>query len=146
MVSHYNAKIAGRSATTCNTPLPSLVVCPSTVCGHWKDEIRKFIANRQDLDCLIYGQKSHLSRSSGNLGRNSQKEHIMDLISNKKVENLVVISSYDIVRSDVEFFSSYCIIVDDWYVLNVPSHVDFAYVNFDFSGMDTTVVLNMCIF
>ena len=104
--SHYNAKIAGRSAITCNTPLPSLVICPSTVCGHWKDEIRKFIANRQDLDCLIYGQKSHLSRSSGNLGRNSQKEHIMDLISNKKVENLVVISSYDIVRSDVEFFSS----------------------------------------
>ena len=105
--SHFNTKSARNVSPSSSTaPLPSLVICPSTVCGHWREEIRKFIPERQHLDCIIYGQKSHLTNRNGAGNRDVQKEHITNLVLKEKVENLVVISSYDIVRSDCEFFAS----------------------------------------
>ena len=102
--SHFRNITSQNSSYTANNPsLPSLVICPSTVCGHWKEEIRKFVADPQHLDGIIYGQKSFINNRNGN--RDGIKKHIIDLITNG-VKNLVVITSYDIVRSDIDFFKS----------------------------------------
>lgn len=84
-------------------PLPSLVVCPPTLTGHWVYEIEKFVPS-QFLNPLHYtgppGERSRLQKRV--------KKH-----------NLVV-ASYDIVRNDIEFFSSlhwnYCIL-DEGHVI-----------------------------
>lgn len=83
--------------------LPSLVVCPPTLTGHWVYEIEKFVSS-QFLNPLHYtgppGERSRLQKRV--------KKH-----------NLVV-ASYDIVRNDIEFFSSlhwnYCIL-DEGHVI-----------------------------
>ena len=102
--SHYQTNfLTNPTHETGNSCLPSLVICPSTVCGHWKEEIRKFIPDPKYLDGLIYGQKSYSTGRNGN--RDEIKKYIADLVI-KGAKNLVVITSYDIVRSDVDFFKS----------------------------------------
>ena len=64
-----------------NSALPSLVICPSTLCGHWNEEIKKFIVDRQHLDCIIYGQKALLPGHRGNGNRDAQKRNLIDLIA-----------------------------------------------------------------
>uniref|UniRef100_A0A3Q0KR15 Helicase mot1, putative n=1 Tax=Schistosoma mansoni TaxID=6183 RepID=A0A3Q0KR15_SCHMA len=67
-------------------PPISLVICPSTLCAHWFHEIQHF-AQTEDLNPLIYG-------GSPSVRQNLQsKLHQYD----------VIITSYDLVRSDVGF-------------------------------------------
>lgn len=68
--------------------LPSLVICPPTLTGHWVYEVNKFVSNKF-LKPLHY------------VGFPNEREKLRPKLSS---HNLVV-ASYDIVRKDISFFS-----------------------------------------
>lgn len=88
-----------------SSPLPSIVICPPTLTGHWVYEVEKFIS-REYLNPLHYHGPP--------VERNKLKPKV-------KKHNLVV-ASYDIVRNDIEFFSSfrwnYCILDEGHIIKN----------------------------
>ncbi|KPJ12691.1 TATA-binding protein-associated factor 172 [Papilio machaon] len=71
--------------------LPSLVVCPPTLTGHWVFEVNKFIDSKY-LRPLQY------------VGPPTERERLRALARADKY-NLIV-ASYDIVRKDIDFFST----------------------------------------
>ncbi|XP_030026584.2 TATA-binding protein-associated factor 172 isoform X2 [Manduca sexta] len=83
--------------------LPSLVVCPPTLTGHWVFEVMKFIPNKF-LKPLQY------------VGPPIERERLRHQV---KYYNFIV-ASYDIVRKDIDFFSSikwnYCVL-DEGHVI-----------------------------
>ncbi|KAK9499893.1 hypothetical protein O3M35_002836 [Rhynocoris fuscipes] len=85
-------------------PLPSLVICPPTLTGHWVFEVEKFLSKKY-LNPLQYA------------GPPAERERLMK--KQVKKHNLIV-ASYDIVRKDIDFFSSihwnYCIL-DEGHVI-----------------------------
>ncbi|XP_064613763.1 TATA-binding protein-associated factor 172-like [Liolophura sinensis] len=86
-------------------PLPSIVVCPPTLTGHWLYEIDKFVSKDQ-LNPLQYtGPPCERAR----LQKRAKKHN-------------VIIASYDIVRNDIDFFSSirwnYCILDEGHIIKN----------------------------
>lgn len=85
------------------SPLPSIVVCPPTLTGHWVDEVSKF-CSREFLNPLHY------------TGPPSERMRLQHLV---KKHNLVV-ASYDVVRNDIDFFKNikfnYCIL-DEGHVI-----------------------------
>ncbi|KDR13008.1 TATA-binding protein-associated factor 172 [Zootermopsis nevadensis] len=84
-------------------PLPSIVICPPTLTGHWMYEVEKFLS-RDYLNPLQY------------IGPPAERDKLRSKV---KFHNLVV-ASYDIVRKDIDFFSSikwnYCIL-DEGHVI-----------------------------
>ena len=69
--------------------LPSIVICPPTLTGHWMDEVEKFVS-ADILNPLHYtGPPSERLR-----------------LRSRAVHHNLIIASYDIVRNDLEFFSS----------------------------------------
>lgn len=70
-------------------PLPSLVICPPTLIGHWVYEVEKFLSKKY-LKPLQYN------------GTPTEREKLRIKF---KIYNLIV-ASYDIVRKDINFFSS----------------------------------------
>lgn len=85
------------------SPLPSIVVCPPTLTGHWVDEVGKF-CSKEFLNPLHY------------TGPPSERMRLQHLV---KKHNLVV-ASYDVVRNDIDFFKNikfnYCIL-DEGHVI-----------------------------
>ncbi|KAJ8949069.1 hypothetical protein NQ318_016971 [Aromia moschata] len=84
-------------------PLPSLVVCPPTLTGHWVYEVEKFL-NHKYLRPLQYN------------GSPTEREKLRHKF---KRHNLIV-ASYDIVRKDISFFSNIkwnYIILDEGHVI-----------------------------
>ncbi|KAG5831429.1 hypothetical protein ANANG_G00303630 [Anguilla anguilla] len=83
--------------------LPSLVVCPPTLTGHWVDEVGKFCA-KEFLNPLHY------------TGPPTERARLQHQV---KKHNLVV-ASYDVVRNDIDFFRNikfnYCIL-DEGHVI-----------------------------
>jgi len=67
----------------------SLVVCPATLGGHWMEEVSKFVS-KQFLNPFLY-----FGPPGARAGLRPQIPH----------HNLII-TSYDIVRNDVEFFGS----------------------------------------
>ena len=88
--------------------LPSLVVCPSTLTGHWYFETLKFIDERH-LKPIDYAKMRFFKDFKDNL-KDGQSEYSL------------VIASYDIVRNDISFFSSvawnYCILDEGHIIKN----------------------------
>ncbi|KAF8793895.1 TATA-binding protein-associated factor 172 like protein [Argiope bruennichi] len=86
-------------------PLPSLVVCPPTLTGHWMYEVEKFISSTF-LNPIHY------------TGPPIER---MRLRAKAKTHNLVI-ASYDIVRNDIDFFGSihwnYCILDEGHIIKN----------------------------
>ncbi|KAG9344401.1 hypothetical protein JZ751_011071 [Albula glossodonta] len=84
-------------------PLPSLVVCPPTLTGHWVDEVGKF-CTKEYLNPLHY------------TGPPTERARLQHQV---KKHNLVV-ASYDVVRNDIDFFRNikfnYCIL-DEGHVI-----------------------------
>ncbi|CAG2199104.1 BTAF1 [Mytilus edulis] len=84
-------------------PMPSIVVCPPTLIGHWVYEVNKFVDVKY-LNPLMYagppGERTRLQKKV--------KKH-----------NLIV-ASYDVVRNDIDFFGSinwnYCVL-DEGHVI-----------------------------
>uniref|UniRef100_A0A0A9X8J8 TATA-binding protein-associated factor 172 n=1 Tax=Lygus hesperus TaxID=30085 RepID=A0A0A9X8J8_LYGHE len=88
------------------SPLPSLVVCPPTLTGHWVYEVEKFVPDRNFLRPLLYA--------------GTPNERIK-LRSHARRHQLIV-ASYDIVRKDIDFFSAikwnYCILDEGHMIKN----------------------------
>ncbi|XP_015202494.1 TATA-binding protein-associated factor 172 isoform X1 [Lepisosteus oculatus] len=101
---HYlRAQEYAKSKAADCAPLPSLVVCPPTLTGHWVDEVGKFCA-KEYLNPLHY------------TGPPTERARLQHQV---KKHNLVV-ASYDVVRNDIDFFRNikfnYCIL-DEGHVI-----------------------------
>lgn len=101
---HHDRKLKYKATKKADcAPLPSLVVCPPTLTGHWVFEVEKF-TSRKYLSALQYA------------GPPAERERLRKQV---KKHNLIV-ASYDIVRKDIDFFSSikwnYCIL-DEGHVI-----------------------------
>ena len=84
--------------------LPSLIVCPPTLSGHWQQEIQQFAPF---LSCMAYvGPTADRVRMRDQLGRTD-----------------VVITSYDICRNDIDVFApiswNYCVL-DEGHLIKNP--------------------------
>ncbi|KAM9345373.1 TATA-binding protein-associated factor 172 [Symphorus nematophorus] len=93
---------AKTKAADCS-PMPSLVVCPPTLTGHWVDEVGKF-CTKEYLNPLHY------------TGPPTERMRLQHQV---KKHNLIV-ASYDVVRNDIDFFRNikfnYCIL-DEGHVI-----------------------------
>lgn len=94
-------------------PLPSLVVCPSTLVGHWAFEIEKFIPT-DILNPLQYA--------------GSPQERI-DLRSRFPKHN-IIITSYDVLRKDIDYLATqvwnYCILDEGHIIKSAKSKITMA--------------------
>ncbi|XP_068114094.1 TATA-binding protein-associated factor 172 [Hyperolius riggenbachi] len=92
-----------RSKSADCLPLPSLVICPPTLTGHWVDEVGKF-CSKEYLNPLHY------------TGPPTERVRLQHQV---KRHNLIV-ASYDVVRNDIDFFRNmkfnYCIL-DEGHVI-----------------------------
>ncbi|MCI4376245.1 hypothetical protein PGIGA_G00186100 [Pangasianodon gigas] len=101
---HYlRAQEYARTKAADCCPLPSIVVCPPTLTGHWVDEVGKF-CTKEYLNPLHY------------TGPPTERARLQHQV---KKHNLVV-ASYDVVRNDIDFFRNikfnYCIL-DEGHVI-----------------------------
>ncbi|XP_032595951.1 TATA-binding protein-associated factor 172 [Drosophila grimshawi] len=90
------------------SPLPSLVICPPTLTGHWVYEVEKFLA-----------PQSPVLRPLHYFGFPVGREKLRSQIGTTC--NLVV-ASYDTVRKDIDYFSSihfnYCVLDEGHIIKN----------------------------
>lgn len=101
---HFERSEVHRNAKSVDSVhLPSLVVCPPTLTGHWKHEIKTYASN---LKCVIY------------TGVKAERERLVSSLSKYDV----VIMSYDIVRNDIESLGQqdwhYCILDEGHIIKN----------------------------
>ncbi|OMJ07228.1 TATA-binding protein-associated factor [Smittium culicis] len=111
---HYTRRIdfeasQGRKADSCH--LPSIVVCPPTLLAHWEEEILKYV------DCLkplMYG------------GIPSERRALI-----RKIKSYdVIIVSYDVLRNDIDYFSTinynYCVLDEGHVIKNSKAKLTLA--------------------
>ncbi|KAM3606110.1 uncharacterized protein V6R79_010725 [Siganus canaliculatus] len=101
---HYlRAQEYAKTKAADSSPMPSLVVCPPTLTGHWVDEVSKF-CTKEYLNPLHY------------TGPPTERMRLQHQV---KKHNLIV-ASYDVVRNDIDFFKNikfnYCIL-DEGHVI-----------------------------
>lgn len=88
-----------------SVPLPSIVICPPTLVGHWVYEVKKFV-DGEYLNPLMYA------------GPPAER---LKLQKKVKKHNLIV-ASYDVVRNDIDFFGAlkwnYCILDEGHIIRN----------------------------
>ncbi|KAJ2617064.1 TATA-binding protein-associated factor mot1 [Coemansia sp. RSA 1365] len=81
-------------------PLPTLVVCPPTLIGHWENELRQYTVAPDTLRPLCYA------------GSPAERRPLIPRITSNEVD--VVIMSYDVVRNDIELLANqnwnYCVL------------------------------------
>jgi TATA-binding protein-associated factor len=86
--------------------LPSLIVCPPTLTGHWYYEILKYAENLQPI---LY------------TGNSKERTKLLSKLSNKDV----VITSYEVVRNDIstleDFSWLYCILDEGHVIKNAKT-------------------------
>lgn len=92
---------------------PSLIICPSTLVGHWVYEIEKFI----DSSLLTTLQYIGSAQERSSLRAEFSKYN-------------AIVTSYDVVRKDIdyirEFFWNYCILDEGHIIKNSKSKVTVA--------------------
>lgn len=106
--------IAERQTTDSSEELPpSLIVCPSTLVGHWAYEIEKYI------DGSLISTLQYVGTTQDRISLRSyfEKHH-------------VIITSYDVVRKDVDYLGelqwNYCILDEGHVIKNARSKVTVA--------------------
>ncbi|EMD00379.1 hypothetical protein BAUCODRAFT_144057 [Baudoinia panamericana UAMH 10762] len=91
--------------------MPSLIVCPPTLTGHWKQEIRTYAPF---LNAVAY------------VGPPAERNRVRHLVDTADV----VITSYDIARNDVEFLVAqnwnYCVLDEGHLIKNPKAKITMA--------------------
>lgn len=101
-------------------PLPSLIVCPSTLTEHWLYEIDKFLPEdmKGSLNSVAYS--GLLSERVSMRSRIFNDEQSNDKHNRNSIS--LVIASYDIVRNDIDFFKevhwNYCVLDEGHIIKN----------------------------
>lgn len=102
-----------RALNNCETIHPSLIICPSTLVGHWAFEIEKFI-------------DASLMRTLQYVGSAPDRVSLREQF----VKHNVIITSYDVVRKDVDFLGqclwNYCILDEGHIIKNAKSKITIA--------------------
>ncbi|XP_019852330.1 PREDICTED: TATA-binding protein-associated factor 172 isoform X2 [Amphimedon queenslandica] len=92
------------------SPLPSIVICPPTLTGHWYYEVKKF-CELEHLNPIQY------------CGPPAVRGRLQKVVSDYDL----VIVSYDIVRNDIDFFSgihwNYCVLDEGHIIKNTKTKV-----------------------
>ena len=101
---HMRAEEFARTRSSDNRRMPSLIVCPPTLSGHWQQEIQQFAPF---LSCLAY------------VGPSQDRVRLRDQIGTTDI----VITSYDICRNDIDIFIplswNYCVL-DEGHLIKNP--------------------------
>lgn len=89
---------------------PSLIICPSTLVGHWVYEIEKFI------DSSVISSLQYVGSSQDRVALRSQFQKYN-----------VIVTSYDVIRKDVEhlrqMFWNYCVLDEGHIIKNAKSKI-----------------------
>lgn len=116
---HHYIMARWQSGESKNRPLPSIVICPPTLTGHWLYEVGKFVSAKH-LNLLHYtGPPFERAKLKNKIKKALQ---ISQSKAGDKVKNHcnLIIASYDLVRNDIDFFSAirwnYCIL-DEGHVI-----------------------------
>ncbi|KAG7916333.1 hypothetical protein KL905_004736 [Ogataea polymorpha] len=100
---HLRAEEHKKTHSTETRKLPSLIVCPPSLTGHWEQEFEQYAPF---LNVVVYAGSPSLRAS----------------IRPQLAEADVVVTSYDVVRNDVEFVSSidynYCVLDEGHIIKN----------------------------
>ncbi|KAL6713330.1 TATA-binding protein-associated factor mot1 [Lecanora helva] len=101
---HTRAEEYAKTKSSDSRRLPSLIVCPPTLSGHWQQEIRQFAPF---LTCLAY------------VGPSPDRAKLKDRLGTTDI----VITSYDICRNDIDTFAAlswnYCVL-DEGHLIKNP--------------------------
>ncbi|XP_022880908.1 TATA-binding protein-associated factor BTAF1 [Olea europaea var. sylvestris] len=101
------------AANNSNDLPPSLIVCPSTLVGHWVYEMEKFI------DSSVLTTLQYIGSAQERLSLQPQFD-----------KHNVIVASYDVVRKDIDFLShlswNYCILDEGHIIKNSKSKVTVA--------------------
>lgn len=99
-----------RALNNCEDVQPSLIVCPSTLVGHWAFEIEKYI----DASLISTLQYSGSAQERICLREQFHKHN-------------VIITSYDVVRKDIDYLGqslwNYCILDEGHIIKNAKSKI-----------------------
>ncbi|CAA3010787.1 TATA-binding -associated factor BTAF1 isoform X1 [Olea europaea subsp. europaea] len=102
--------VAEHIAVNANDLPPSLIVCPSTLVGHWVYEIEKFI------DSSLLTTLQYIGSAQERLSLQPQFD-----------KHSVIVTSYDVVRKDIDYLSqlfwNYCILDEGHIIKNSKSKV-----------------------
>ncbi|KAF7509289.1 hypothetical protein GJ744_008183 [Endocarpon pusillum] len=101
---HMRAEEYAKTGAPDSRPLPSLIICPPTLSGHWQQEIKQYAPF---LSCVAY------------VGPPSERNRRRDQLTGADI----VITSYDICRNDNEVFLpinwNYCVL-DEGHLIKNP--------------------------
>lgn len=102
--------IVERRASNNSEDPPSLIICPSTLVGHWVYEIEKFI------DASVISSLQYVGSSQERVALRSQFQNYN-----------VIVTSYDVIRKDVEhlrhMFWNYCVLDEGHIIKNAKSKI-----------------------
>lgn len=101
---HMRMEEYAKTGSLDSRPLPSLIVCPPTLSGHWQQEIQQFAPF---LTCLAF------------VGPSQDRLKLKPRIGTTDI----VITSYDICRNDIDIFTplkwNYCVL-DEGHLIKNP--------------------------
>jgi TATA-binding protein-associated factor len=108
---HYNReqnyKMTGNADSV---PLPSIVICPPTLTGHWLYEVKKF-CSLEYLNPIQY------------VGSPNARAKLQKVVPK---HNFIIVS-YDIVRNDIDFFKeihwNYCVLDEGHIIKNTKTKI-----------------------
>ena len=101
---HIRAEEYAKTQASDARRLPSLIVCPPTLSGHWQQEILQFAPF---LSCLAY------------VGSSQDRAHLRSRLGKTDI----VVTSYDICRNEIDLFApmdwNYCVL-DEGHLIKNP--------------------------
>ncbi|KAJ5294705.1 hypothetical protein PENANT_c014G09234 [Penicillium antarcticum] len=101
---HMRAEEFAKSQSTDSRKLPSLIVCPPSLSGHWQQEVKQYAPF---LSCIAY------------VGPPSERSRLQPLLANTDI----IVTSYDVCRNDNDVLSpinfNYCVL-DEGHLIKNP--------------------------
>lgn len=108
---HIRAKEFAKTQAPDKRPLPSLIICPPTLTGHWKQEIRQYAPF---LHAVAF------------VGPPAERSRVISQLATADV----VITSYDIARNDIDAIRAlnynYCVLDEGHLIKNAKAKVTIA--------------------